>query len=366
MSEETANYWKDKKYENWLSENVKNISFNKLDTESINIFKEGAIKSNRLSKEVLHLSNGELLRRLDLSNRYDINRAGILLFHRKPHEILNSKCYVKIEKYEGGKLIYQDTVYGSIMLQVERTVDLIYLKYLKASIINENDSKSAKYPYPIIAVQEAFYNALLHSDWSSNNPIKIKVGEGYLSITNSVKLDRYCTDAEDYIRSRNAVPQNPVLTNVLWRSGYINNWQEGVDKIDRHCQSHGCETPRYIIDKDGITIIFRSKILYPEHSWERALEYVDKRYNNCTLREPGSEYICVKESGIPAGIRMSARERRESILEIIDKKAEVTAVQLAEILGVTSRTIERDMQQLKSEGRLIRIGSDIAGHWELN
>jgi ATP-dependent DNA helicase RecG len=38
---------------------------------------------------------------------------------------------------------------------------------------------------------------------------------------------------------------------------------------------------------------------------------------------------------------------------------------MAEIIGVTERSIERNVNKLKKEGKLKRIGPDKGGYWEI-
>lgn len=42
-----------------------------------------------------------------------------------------------------------------------------------------------------------------------------------------------------------------------------------------------------------------------------------------------------------------------------------TAQKVAHALGVTDRTIKRHLKTLRGQGRLRRVGSDKAGHWEV-
>ena len=43
----------------------------------------------------------------------------------------------------------------------------------------------------------------------------------------------------------------------------------------------------------------------------------------------------------------------------------LTAEELATAFSVTAKTIKRDFTALKNDGRIRRIGSDKAGHWEV-
>ena len=58
-------------------------------------------------------------------------------------------------------------------------------------------------------------------------------------------------------------------------------------------------------------------------------------------------------------------KRLDQILEFIKENKEITIDQLALKCDVSSKTIKRDIGKLKDDGRVIRIGSLKAGHWEV-
>ncbi len=58
-------------------------------------------------------------------------------------------------------------------------------------------------------------------------------------------------------------------------------------------------------------------------------------------------------------------KRVDKIIEIITKNRDITIAQLASLLGVTDKTIKRDIVKLKEQHRLTRVGSVKSGHWEI-
>jgi len=53
------------------------------------------------------------------------------------------------------------------------------------------------------------------------------------------------------------------------------------------------------------------------------------------------------------------------IIEAIRQNSDITITELAELTGVTARSVERNVQRLQLENRLRRIGPDKGGHWEI-
>lgn len=145
----------------WDAAPISNISIDDLDKESFDIFKREALRSGRMTKEDLDISNTELLEKLDLLVDGKLKRAGALCFYREPEKVIGG-CYVKIGKFEGSELLYQDEVHGSLLIMADRVIDLIYLKYLKAAISYYKDTRVETYPFARDAVREAVFNALIH------------------------------------------------------------------------------------------------------------------------------------------------------------------------------------------------------------
>ena len=53
------------------------------------------------------------------------------------------------------------------------------------------------------------------------------------------------------------------------------------------------------------------------------------------------------------------------ILNGIRQHSEITIPEFALLIGVTERSIERNIRRLQSDGRLRRVGPAKGGHWEL-
>lgn len=58
------------------------------------------------------------------------------------------------------------------------------------------------------------------------------------------------------------------------------------------------------------------------------------------------------------------KDRKNLIFELILQNPEITLKELSEKLKVASKTVQRDLEQLKKEGVIERIGSDRKGQWK--
>lgn len=61
----------------------------------------------------------------------------------------------------------------------------------------------------------------------------------------------------------------------------------------------------------------------------------------------------------------SSEETTASILKILAKSPDQTIRELASDLNLTTRAVEKQLAKLKKQGRLIRVGPNKGGHWEI-
>ncbi|MDO4280506.1 MAG: ATP-binding protein, partial [Peptococcaceae bacterium] len=240
----------------WDSALVNNIRIDDLDKESFDIFRREALRSGRMTKEDLAISNAELLDKLNLMSDGKLTRAGALCFYRQAERVI-SGCYVKIGKFAGSELVYQDEVHGSLILMADRVIDLIYLKYLKAAISYHKETRVETYPFARDAVREAVYNALIHCNWADNIPIQIRIEDDVMYISNSSLLPFGWT-AETLLEAHSSKPFNPDIAGVFYRAGYIESWGRGIQKICDACKSLGADGPEYIVHGEDIMVKFKA------------------------------------------------------------------------------------------------------------
>ena len=78
-----------------------------------------------------------------------------------------------------------------------------------------------------------------------------------------------------------------------------------------------------------------------------------------------SEKKSVKSSEKKAKGTEKSTKSSEKILSLISKNPSITTASLAERLGISTRAVEKHLANLKAKGRLLRIGPDKGGHWEV-
>lgn len=92
-----------------------------------------------------------------------------------------------------------------LLEQIEKTMDLLLSKYLKANISYEGINRLERYPVTELALREAVLNAIAHKDYSCGNPIQISVYNDKLIIWNEgqlpEKLDNWTSEIQTPIEA---------------------------------------------------------------------------------------------------------------------------------------------------------------------
>lgn len=84
--------------------------------------------------------------------------------------------------------------------------------------------------------------------------------------------------------------------------------------------------------------------------------------DNYLAEEVLREQVDVQEN-VQENVQEKTRE--EVILELLQKNNAISIRELAEQLDVTTKTIQRDLDKLKSQNIIRRSGQDKGGYWEV-
>lgn len=252
-----------KKGKRWDGVPVPKISAKDLKQEVFDFFRKRAFKSQRIEEVVLTDSDEHLLENLQLKESDFLKRAAILLFHSYPENFVTGS-YIKIGYFEADDdLRFQDEIHGSLFEQIEKTMDLLYTKYIKALISYDGINRVETYEYPKDAVREALLNAIAHKDYSGGVPIQISVYFNRIFIWNEGQLPEDWT-VQNLMEKHASRPYNPDIANALFSSGYIESWGRGTIKIIRACKQARLPEPIFNYNSSDFSVEFRKDIYNEE------------------------------------------------------------------------------------------------------
>ena len=292
---------------------------NNLSDNAFKLFKSRASETQRFYENILDDTHHELLDKLNLfALDGHLKKGAVLLFHSNPEKIFTGAT-TKIGFFKtDDDLAYQDEVIGSLFEQVDKIMDLLLSKYLKAEITYAGVQRKEDFPVPIGALREAVLNAVVHKDYSSGIPIQISVYEDKLMIWNEGELPEDWTVAKLKVKHPSR-PYNPDIANAFFRSGLIESWGRGTIKILNEAKLAKKPTPVFKYDDSGFYVIFN--------------------FENISLEQ--------------------------KVLNSVKENSKITAKKLSALLSVNDRTIKRILKSLQENKVIERIGNNRSGEWKI-
>ena len=217
----------------------------------------------------------------------------------------------------------------------DKVVDLLRSKYLKTPIHYEGMQRVEPLEIPEEALREILYNAIVHKLYSGA-PIQMRVYDEYIELWNEGELPNgYTVDL--LWEKHHSRPRNMNIATVFNKAGFIEAWGRGFKKIREGFESEGMERPVLEVTCGGVQV---------------------------TIKRPD---IGGKSGGNNGGnvAVMQLTERQRKICHLIAATANITVGQMAVMLNIAPRTLERDLSSLQRRGIIRHEGKARTGHWVL-
>jgi len=325
----------------WDSVPVPHVNIGDFYQDAFDVFRKKAVASNRLTQEDVSGSAEDLLQALKLTEGNYLLRAALLLFHQDPGRWVYGSS-IKIGFFTSdADLLYQDEIDGPLVGIADRVMDTIYTKYFKGLIHYEGIQRVDRYPMPRDVLREAVLNAIVHKDYSTGNPIHIKIYNNKVIIYNDCQLPANIK-SESVLSRIGSKPHNPLIAGTFFRSGQVEAWGRGIEKMKTGCVADNLPEPEFHIQPTDFSICFHI------------------RDNDITLTE--GEIYSAESSGI-SGINSGIKDVRQCVIDLMTANPSITARMIADELMIDKRNVESHIRMLKKAGTIERVGSRKKGHW---
>lgn len=279
--------------------------------------------------------------------------AGILLLGTNPKYFIFG-AYIQYVRFEGidrtSKVTKEYQFIGNL-IQMLKELD----SFVKLTIENKRPvlvsalREKIVVNYPYAAIRELLMNSVMHRAYvGSNAPIKFYEYSDRIEIDNpgnlygKVRIENFPYE-NDY--------RNPVLAESMKTLGYVNQFGRGVSMVQDALKNNGNEEAMFILD--DVT------------SFKVIVKNADPNNRNADVSADVSGYVSSNVSGDVSDLSMNADARRNKILALMKQDKYISASIIASKLGVTPRTIYRDISKLKTELKIRRIGDEMTGFWDI-
>jgi ATP-dependent DNA helicase RecG len=178
-----------------------------------------------------------------------------------------------------------------------------------------------RFDYPVDAIREIVTNMVVHRDYRDSSGSLVKIFDDHIEFFNPGCLIGGMTIND--LLSGNYIShcRNKLIARAFKESGLIEQYGSGIKRILNICEDYGIVPPVFEEVFNGFKVTLYKK-------------------------------------------RMDVtKERREFILTLINGNNKVTISELAVICGVSTRSITRDIEFLRTANLLKRIGGRKSGKW---
>ena len=283
-------------------------SFEDLDRELLSQYKKDT-SSTGLDDWQFLKDNGLAI---EGNGKYELTKAGVLLFGKNPSVSITSKCGIKMSHYYGTKPTYTGkpnfvsrpfTIEGPLMKQIDQAV-----KYFR-NIVNSSPPKlsgasfNPTFLVPEWAFQEAITNAVIHRNYFVQDDIQIRFFDDRVEIESPGTSPGHIT-VENIRAERFA--RNPLILRTLNRFQTPPNLDigEGVDRMFKVMEEQNLYEPLYFpptIRPNSVLLWLLS--LHKIEYWDTVSKYLDENYRvtNKKAREITGVHDVLKMSRLLRG-----------------------------------------------------------------
>lgn len=222
-----------------------------LDDISIELFKLRYLPS-AIDADTLAENGRELKPQLASLKFYDIKEdcptyAGILMFGTNPRFFIPgaSVQYVRFQgEDEASDFEYEHRFEGDLTTQLGQMEEFVKANIVK--MVLPELGGDYVFSYPLRAVKELLFNAVIHKDYQSNAPIKFYEFSDRIEISNAGGL--YGKARPENFPNENDY-RNPALSEAVKNLGYVNGFNVGIKAALAALLKNGSKAPEFIKDQ---------------------------------------------------------------------------------------------------------------------
>lgn len=242
---------------------------------------------------------------------------------------------IKVAKYAGTDKVdlIENEEYGycSLIKATHQVLEKLKIENTTRAKVT-NTKRVEKNLVEPIPMREAVINAIVHSDFSREIPPVFEIFSDKMIFTSYGGLIPGQSKEEFF--SCSSMPRNRELMRVFKDVGLVEQLGSGMSRILKEYDKNIFDISEHFI-----------KVEFP---------FSLSKDNN----------IIANGDDIGNDIGDDNLEMME-VLKILEGNASITAKQMAEQMNISTRKVSRLIKELKEKNKIVRIGSDRKGYWEI-
>lgn len=317
----------------WDVQDAYGVDFSDLEEVRIRNAVRLGVAGGRLNASAEGDSVISLLNKFNLLNNGKLSQAAVMLFAKEsryyPQLLLRMARFRGLDKNE---FIDNRQATGNFFDLLDAGMDFCFKHLnLHGKIVGVRRVETLEIPQE--ALREALINALCHRDYNNiHAAVSLAIYDDRVEIINPGTLPPDLS-IEKLKQPHASSPHNLLIAQVLYRTTFIESWGSGVRRMTEVCAENGAKVPEFSAQNNNFAITF--------YRGEKSLEDVAQNVSQNVVQN----------------------DRHVAIIECIKENPQISRSQIAKKLGVSLKTVERDIAEM---GDLIRYeGSAKGGHWSV-
>ena len=271
----------------------------------------------------------------------EVTNAAMILFSKD-----NLFYNVHVGRFKTPSFIIDERmIRGNLFDVVEETLRFIN-SHLKVAfeITGVTTQRTEIFEYPIAAIRELVLNSVIHRDFLSPSDIQIKIFDQSITFYNPGKLYGDISIEDLKKDAYTSKLRNKLIAESFYLTKDIEKYGTGFFRVRKEIKQYPTMTFQYQEQVGGFVT---------------ELAYTAQKTSTVVPNDTVNDTVNGTVNGTVNN------DRLQMILFEISNNNAVSIDDLAKKLGISRRTLIRDLNKLKKLGRISRIGSDKAGHWEI-
>jgi len=241
----------------WESQTPDNLHLEDLDEDRIKGAVAYGVDRGRMPASAMTESTWGLLDKFAMTENGKIKNAAAALFIKSPTAY--PQFLLRMARFQGiEKKVFIDNMRekGNFYQLLDAGMAFLF-KHLNQSGVIKGLRREERLEIPVEALREALTNALCHRLLDSpSGSVGMSVFDDRVEIENTGHLPNELT-VETIKQSHRSFPQNPIIAEALFKTGFLESWGTGVQRMMDACKDAGLPEPEYGTDGLFVWITFK-------------------------------------------------------------------------------------------------------------
>jgi len=248
----------------WENLPAEGLALKDLDRKEILRTRELAIQQNRISPDTSR-DVGEILDRLGLRIDGVLTHAALMLYGKRflPNY---PQCLLKLGRFRGteitGEIVDNRQEHMNAFAMVREGMEFLKRTMpLGARFPAGEVFREDRFPVPLEALREILLNAVMHRDYSHySGHVAIVVFDDRIEIRSYGRLPNGVT-VKQLSGKHISKPTNPLIAGAFHRTGAVEVWGRGTNRVIEMCKKHGAAPPTFEEMQGFLIVTFKAQLV---------------------------------------------------------------------------------------------------------